>query len=390
MSTLTPFDPPLPQTNPAALVEEQWPEIEAAVSRVLKSGRYILGAEVEAFENQWASWCGVEQSVGCANGTDALELILRSLDLQAGSRILAPSHTAVATIAAIVRSGHQPILADVDPYSYVLDPVSVARCLEASRAEGAPVRALIAVHLYGHPVDLDALQNLCISEEIPLIEDGSQAHGARWRGQRVGGFGVAGGFSLYPTKNLGALGDAGVITCRTKEQAARLKRLRQYGWEQPAISEEPGINSRLDPLQAAILRVKLPLLEEHNQHRQAIAAVYREQLIGQASVQLPPSEDERAEPVYHQFVVQLPTTQRDAVREKLAEQGVGTLLHYPQAAHQMPAYKGQSWVMIDPNGLKATEALLPRILSLPMGPHLTLDQAAQVAERLKQAIKDTL
>lgn len=380
----------IPQCNPAALVEELRPEIDASIARVLQGGPYILGPEVEAFETEWASWCGVAQAVGCANGTDALELILRSLDLPAGSRVLAPSHTAVATIAAIVRSGHRPMLADVDPRTYGLDPASVERCHEAARAEGDPVRALIAVHLYGYPVDLDAVLELSGSFGIPLVEDGSQAHGARWRGQRVGSFGVAAGFSLYPTKNLGALGDAGVITCSTSEQAVRLKRLRQYGWEQPAISEEPGVNSRLDPLQAAILRVKLPLLEAHNRHRQAIAAVYREQLVGQPIVQLPAAADERAEPVFHQFVVQLPAPQRDAVRARLAELGVGTLLHYPQAAHQMPAYRGQSWVGLDPAGLPSTEALLPRILSLPMGPHLSLDQAAQVAERLVQAMNSAL
>ena len=376
----------IPQCNPAALVAELRPQIDAALGRVLDGGPYILGPEVEAFETEWASWCGVGQAVGCANGTDALELILRSLDLPAGSRVVAPSHTAVATIAAMVRSGHRPMLADVDPHSYGLDPASVARCLEAAAASGDPVRALIAVHLYGHPVDLDALQELCGSYGIPLVEDGSQAHGARWRGQRVGSFAVAAGFSLYPTKNLGALGDAGVITCRTSEQAARLKRLRQYGWERPAISEEPGVNSRLDPLHAALLRVKLHRLEAHNRHRQAIAAVYREHLAGQAHVQLPAEADERAEPVYHQFVVQLPAPQRDAVRTRLAELGVGTLLHYPMAAHQMPAYRA---VTVDPVGLPATEALLPRILSLPMGPHLSLDQAAQVVERLAQAMKDT-
>jgi dTDP-4-amino-4,6-dideoxygalactose transaminase len=378
---------PIPQCNPAALVAELRPQLEAAIARVLDAGPYILGPEVEGFEREWASWCGVEQAVGCANGTDALELILRSLDLPVGSRVLAPSHTAVATVAAIVRAGHRPMLADVDPHSYGLDPGSVARCLEAAAGAGDPVRALIAVHLYGHPVDLDGLLELCGTYCIPLVEDGSQAHGARWRGQRVGGFGVAAGFSLYPTKNLGALGDAGVITCRSDGQAARLKRLRQYGWQQPAISEEPGVNSRLDPIQAAILRVKLPLLEAHNAHRQAVAAVYFEQLAGCSAVQLPIAADGRAEPVYHQFVVQLLTADRDAVRTRLAELGVGTLLHYPQSAHQMPAYRQQSWVGLDPAGLVATEVLLPRILSLPMGPHLSLEQAAQVAERLRQAVK---
>jgi dTDP-4-amino-4,6-dideoxygalactose transaminase len=383
---MDPITPAIPQCNPAALAAELRPQLDAAVARVLDAGPYILGPEVEAFEAEWAAWCGVEHAVGCANGTDALELILRSLDLPPGSRVLAPSHTAVATIAAIVRAGHRPMLADVDPHRYGLDPASVARCVDAAAASGDPVRALIAVHLYGHPVDLDALQALCNDHGIPLVEDGSQAHGARWRGQRVGSFGVAAGFSLYPTKNLGALGDAGVITCRTREQAARLKRLRQYGWEKPAISEEPGVNSRLDPLQAAILRVKLPLLDAHNRHRQAVAAAYREHLAEQGDLQLPVGSDERAEPVYHQFVVQLPAANRDAVRTRLAELGVGTLLHYPMAAHQMPAYRG---VAVDPAGLPATEALLPCILSLPMGPHLSLEQAAQVAERLLQAMSQT-
>lgn len=378
----------IPQCNPAAMVAELRPELEAAIGRVLAGGPYILGPEVEAFEAEWASWCGVPYAVGCANGTDALELILRSLDLPTGSRVLAPSHTAVATIAAIVRANHRPMLADVDSVTYGLDPASVYRCLEAAKAEGDPVRALIAVHLYGHPVDLDGLQELCSSYNVPLVEDGSQAHGALWRGQRVGSFGVAAGFSLYPTKNLGALGDAGVINCQDPARADRLKRLRQYGWGQPAISEEPGVNSRLDPLQAAILRVKLPLLETHNRHRQMIAAVYRKHLADQARVLLPAGADERADPVYHQFVVQLPALQRDAVRAQLTERGLGTLVHYPKAAHQMPAYRDKSWVGVDPNGLRATEALLPRILSLPMGPHLTVDQAVRVTVLLLQALQE--
>ena len=383
---MQPISPAIPQCNPAVLVTEQREELNAAIARVLSSGRYILGEEVEAFEQEWASWCGLEQAVGCANGTDALELILRSLDMPPGSRVLAPSHTAVATIAAIVRSGHRPILADVDPCTYGLDPSSVTRCLDTAKAEGDSVRALIAVHLYGHPVDLDALQELCSGYGIPLVEDCSQAHGARWRGERVGSFGVAAGFSLYPTKNLGALGDAGVITCCTSEQAARLKRLRQYGWERTAISEEPGLNSRLDPLQAAILRVKLPFLEAHNHHRQSVSSVYRQHLAEKCVLQLPAAADERSEPVYHQFVIQLPAQQRDAVRTRLADLGVGTLLHYPMAAHQMPAYQG---VAMDPAGLPATERLLPRILSLPMGPHLSLDQVAQVAECFLQVLQTT-
>lgn len=386
--TIEKLDPGIPQCNPAALVAEQRREIDLAIARVLDNGPYILGEEVEAFEREWAAWCGVAHGVGCASGTDALELILRSLDLPAGSWVVAPSHTAVATIAAIVRAGHRPMLADVDPVSYGLDPASVERCLDIAQGDGDPVRALIAVHLYGHPVDLDGLLGLCQSHSIPLVEDCSQAHGARWRGKRVGGFGMASGFSLYPTKNLGALGDGGVITTKDEEMAARLRRLRQYGWATPAISEEPGLNSRLDPLQATILRVKLPRLEAHNAHRQAVAAVYREQLGGCLDLVLPPAADGQAEPVYHQFVVQLPQGRRDQVRARLAEVRVGTLVHYPQAAHQMPAYRGKNWVGLDPVGLPTTEGLLPRILSLPMGPHLSLEQAGLVADRLIQVLTE--
>jgi dTDP-4-amino-4,6-dideoxygalactose transaminase len=378
---------PILQCNPAALVADLRAQLDNAIARVLESGPYILGPEVEAFETEWADWCGVEHAVGCANGTDALELILRSLDLPPGSWVVAPSHTAVATIAAIVRAGHRPMLADVEESSYCIDPASAARCLDALAEGGGPVGALIAVHLYGQPANLAALQQLCKEHNIPLIEDGSQAHGARWQGQCVGGFGIAAGFSLYPTKNLGALGDAGVICCRDARQAARLRRLRQYGWEQPAISAEPGINSRLDPIQAAILRIKLPHLEAHNTHRKALAEVYHQSMKDQTDLILPPKSNVHTEPVYHQFVVQLPDGLRNPVRQRLHEQGIGTLIHYPQAAHQMPAYHNKTWVGLDPNGLSVTEALLPRILSLPMGPHLSLEQAGQVAELLLQELK---
>jgi dTDP-4-amino-4,6-dideoxygalactose transaminase len=375
------------QCNPSALVAGLRPELDEAISRVLESGPYILGPEVEAFENEWAEWCGVEHAVGCANGTDSLELILRSLDLPVGSWIVAPSHTAVATIAAIVRAGHRPVLADVAKDSYCIDPASAARCIDSVEASGEVVGALIAVHLYGQPASLDSLQQLCGEHQIPLIEDGSQAHGARWRGQCVGGFGVAAGFSLYPTKNLGALGDAGVISCRDEQRAARLKRLRQYGWVQPAISEEPGLNSRLDPIQAAVLRVKLRALEAHNTNRRVLGKVYQSRLKDQPLVVLPPSDDELSKPVYHQFVIQLPNGIRDQVRQNLQMRGVGTLIHYPKAAHQMPAYHNKSWVRLDPNGLAVTDALLPRILSLPMGPHLSTEQVGDVSEILLQELE---
>ena len=265
------------------------------------------------------------------------------------------------------------MLADVDSLTYGLDPSSVSRCLDTAAAEGDPVRALIAVHLYGHPVDLDALQEICSSNGIFLVEDGSQAHGARWNGERVGRFGIAAGFSLYPTKNLGALGDAGVITCHSRDQAARLKRLRQYGWDKPAISEEPGINSRLDPLQAAILRVKLPLLEAQNNYRQEIAAVYYEQLKDIDELLLP-VQHEGAESVFHQFVVQLPQGSRDRIRGATHPAWNWHSYSYPRAAHQMPAYRDEDWVSIDPKGLTATEALIHVFYRFRLGHILLLSK----------------
>ena len=305
MKSLEKIDPMIPQTNPAALVEKMRTEIDEAIKRVLGSGRYILGSEVEAFEKEWADWCDVKKAVGCANGTDGLELILKSINIPKNSRVLAPSHTAVATISAIVRAGYRPYLADVDLGTFTLDLTSVERCLIDAEKSNDPIKALIAVHLYGQPCELDELETLCTKHKVILVEDASQAHGARWKGKRVGGFGIAAAFSLYPTKNLGALGDAGVVTTNNKEIAQRIKEIRQYGWRERAISEEPGINSRLDPIQAAVLRAKLPMLEAHNAHRKAIADVYRREFNNSEMLEMLPKTDKRSEHVYHQFVVKL-------------------------------------------------------------------------------------
>lgn len=383
---MDPIKNTIAQTNPAVIVEELNIEIEEAVKRVLNSGRYILGEEVEAFEREWAEWCGVDYAVGCANGTDGLELILRALDIPTGARVMAPSHTAVATISAIERAGCRPFLADVNSMDFTLDPNSAERCLEAAREEGDPIEAIIGVHLYGHPCNLDAIQRLCTNHNIPLIEDGSQAHGALWRKKRVGSYGVAAAFSLYPTKNLGALGDAGVITTKQHELSERMKQLRQYGWKQQGISEETGINSRLDPLQAAILRVKLKNLGRHNNHRIKIANEYQKHLINQRNLQLPQNTNKNVAHVYHQFVIKLPSEKREHIRTELKNAGISTLIHYPKAVHQMPAYRDRHWVGIDPVGLKATEELVPQILSLPMGPHLSIQDAKKISINLIEAI----
>ncbi len=376
------------QCDPTALVIELRKDINKAINRVLDSGRYILGEEVEEFENEWASWCDVNHAIGCGSGTDALELILRGMNLPKNSRILAPSHTAVATIAAIVRAGHLPFLADINPLTYCIDKESIKRCINNSKKEENPIKAMICVHLYGQPCEINSIQAICQENNIQLIEDSSQAHGARWRKKKVGSLGFASAFSLYPTKNLGAIGDAGIVTTNQPEFAKYLKEIRQYGWQKPAISINSGINSRLDPIQAAILRVKLKYLEQNNERRKEIAKQYHHNLLNVKEIGLPPQINNQEDPVYHQFVIQVNPDQRKSVQDFLLSKGIKTLIHYPMAAHQMPAYRDKGWVGIDPNGLPNTEEIIPKIISLPMGIHLTKDNIDKVINSLKQAIKE--
>ena len=262
----------IPQANPGAGYRALKPEIDAAVARALNSGWYILGAEGRAFEAEFAAWLGTHHAVGCANGTDALCLALRALGVGPGSAVATVSHTAVATVAAIEMVGATPVLIDIDPLHYTIDPVELAEVLAHPPAGLPPIRAVIAVHLYGQAADLDALLPLCARYGVALIEDCAQAHGATWHGQRLGTIGAIGTFSLYPTKNLGALGDGGVVVTNNPAHAADMAALRQYGWRQHYISDLAGVNSRLDEIQAAILRVKLPQLDAGNARRQAIAA----------------------------------------------------------------------------------------------------------------------
>ena len=264
----------IPQANPGAGYRALKPEIDAAVARALASGWYILGAEGRAFEAEFAAWLGAGHAVGCANGTDALCLALRALAIGPGSAVATVSHTAVATVAAIEMVGATPVLIDIDPLHYTIDPVELAEVLARPPAGLPPIRAVIAVHLYGQAADLDALLPLCAGHGVALIEDCAQAHGATWHGKRLGTIGAIGTFSLYPTKNLGALGDGGVVATNTAEHASAMAALRQYGWRQHYISDLAGVNSRLDEIQAAILRVKLPHLNAGNARRRAIAAAF--------------------------------------------------------------------------------------------------------------------
>ena len=376
MSTPPPL-PLIPQANPGAGYRALKPEIDAAITRALDSGWYILGAEGRAFEAEFAAWLGTTATVSCANGTDALVLALRSRDIGAGSSVVTVSHTAVATVAAIEMTGATPLLLDIEPAFYTLDPRELAEVLRHPPPGLPPIRAVIAVHLYGQAADLDAIAAICRQHGVALIEDCAQAHGATWHDRKLGTIGDLGTFSFYPTKNLGALGDGGAVATHDAGRATRLAALRQYGWRSHYISDEAGVNSRLDEVQAAILRVKLAHLDAHNARRQAIAAAYDAALAG-ASLR-PPARRAGAGHVFHLYVVRTP--QREAVQARLRGLGVATGIHYPSPVHQQPAYRDR--VALGPSGCQQTEAVARHVLSLPLYPELTDAQVEQVCAALR-------
>lgn len=328
---------------------------------------YVLGHEVQAFEEEFAAYLGAAQAVGVGNGTDALALALRACAIGGGEEdeVITTAHTAVATVAAIEMAGARPVLVDIEPRTFTLDPQRVVEAITPR------TKAIVAVHLYGQPADLDALQEIAATRHLQLIEDCAQAHGATWRGQRVGTFGAAAAFSFYPTKNLGAIGDGGAVVTNSATLAAQVRRLREYGWERRYVSSVPGVNSRLDELQAAILRVKLRSLDAANQKRAALAEFY-DQSLARMGLVLPYRRCESTA-VHHLYVVR--SSQRDVLQEHLKAQGVGTLVHYPVPVHQQPAYAGR---VGGPQSLPHTEQAAREVLSLPLYPELTREEARQV------------
>ena len=365
----------IPQANPGAGYRALKPEIDAAVARALDSGWYILGQEGRGFEAEFAGFLGAEAAVGCANGTDALALALRGLGIGPGATVVTVSHTAVATVAAVEMAGATPLLLDIDPAHYTLDPTELAEVLNHPPAGLPPIRAVIVVHLYGQAADLDAILKLCRAHGVALIEDCAQAHGATLHGRRLGTIGDIGTFSLYPTKNLGALGDGGVLATNDTILAARIAALRQYGWRTHYISDEIGVNSRLDEIQAAILRAKLPHLDAHNARRAKIADAYDAALSGLQ----PPARRPNATHVFHQYVLRV--AGRTEIQARLREQGIGTGIHYPMPVHLQPAY--QDRVALGPARCQASETAAAEVLSLPMYPELTDAQVEQVCAALR-------
>jgi dTDP-4-amino-4,6-dideoxygalactose transaminase len=368
----------IPQADPGAGYRAQQAEIDAAVARALASGWYILGKEGEAFEREFAEWLGTTRAVGCANGTDALALILRGLGIGEGCTVATVSHTAVATVAAIEMAGATPLLLDIDPDTYTMDPDELTAVLEDPPPGLPPIRAAIAVHLYGQACDLDPMLESCATNGVALIEDCAQAHGASLGGRRLGTMGAAAAFSLYPTKNLGALGDGGVLATDDFELADRIAAIRQYGWKERYVSAMVGVNSRLDEVQAAILRARLPHLDAGNARRREIAAAYDAALAGGPIA--PPVRRPGAEHVFHQYVLRAPD--RVAVQARLREAGVGTGIHYPVPVHLQGAYRGR--VPLGPAGCGETERAAGEVLSLPMYPELTEAQVEQICGALSR------
>ena len=342
--------------------------LDAAIARVQDRGHYILGPEVEAFEREFASYCGAASCIAVANGTDALELALRALETAAGDDVATVANAGGYASTAIRAIGANPVYIDVDDATLLIDPESLARRITAR------TRAIIVTHLYGRLADVGAIAKVAGERRIPLIEDCAQAHGAERDGWKAGTFGTIGCFSFYPTKNLGALGDAGALITGDATLAARLTELRTYGWRgKYRIAVDGGMNSRMDELQAAVLRVKLPHVDAWNRRRRAIATAYSDSITN-ADIVLPrlPVGDARADSA-HLFVVR--TTRRDAFRAHLAAAGVATDVHYPVPDHRQPGWLRDSQAP----SLERTERACAEVVTLPCYPELTEPEIAAVA-----------
>ena len=357
------------QTDPRAEYLAYQNEINQAIQAVLNSERYILGPEVQAFEREFAEFIGTRFGIGAASGTDALYLALKATGIGPGDEVLTVPHTAVATVAAIEMCGAIPVLVDIDESTYTIDP----KQLEAAVSPRA--RVLLPVHLYGHPADMASILDIARRHALRVVEDCAQAHGASYRDKQVGGIGDISAFSFYPTKNLGAIGDGGLVATNDPGLAEKVKLLRQYGWHERYVSQVTGWNSRLDELQAAVLRVKLRHLAEGNRRRRALAELYNEGLRNLPVIL--PAHNSANEHVYHQYVIR--HSQRDEMQAFLSAHNIVTLIHYPTPIHLQPAYRGR---LGDSGSFPVSEQAAREILSLPIYPELTDAQVQTVVQAI--------
>lgn len=355
-----------------AAYQELREELDAAYRRVMESGWYVLGEELEKFESEFAQYCGVRFCVGVGNGLEALHLILRAYGIGDGDEVIVPGNTYIATWLAVSYAGARPV--PVEPYAltYNIDPGRIETAI------GPNTRAIIPVHLYGQPAELEPITKIGEKYDLRIIEDAAQAQGARYKGRRTGSLGHAAGHSFYPGKNLGAFGDGGAVTTDDKELADRIRTLRNYGSQKKYYNDYKGFNSRLDELQAAFLRVKLAKLDEWNERRRTLAQFYLDALMSVPGLTLP-GFPKWVEPVWHLFVIRY--GHRAELQERFAAAGIGTLIHYPVPPHLSAAYRGGAFGM-----LPITEELAATVLSLPMGPHLAFDDAERVVEELRKIV----
>ena len=341
-------------------------ELDSAYRRVMESGWYILGTELSAFEDEFAAYCEIQHCIGVANGLDALHLIVRAYGIGTGDEVIVPSNTYIATWLAVTHAGATPVPVEPDIRTYNIDPAKIEHLITPK------TKAIMVVHLYGQPADMDPINELALKHGIKVIEDCAQAHGARYKGRRVGTIGDAAGFSFYPGKNLGALGDGGAVTTNDPELAKRIAVLRNYGSQLKYHNEIIGFNSRLDELQAALLRVKLKKLDEWNIRRCKVAEHYLRELLSHEKLILPYVPD-WAEPVWHLFVVR--NAQRDVMQKTLNIAGVGSMIHYPIPPHLQEAYSELGY---KEGSFPIAEQIHKDVLSLPMSPNMTTEQVMLV------------
>lgn len=345
-------------------------EIDGAMRRVVESAQFIMGPDVAAFEAEYAAWCNVPYCVGVGSGTAALELSLRVLGVGPGDEVITVAHTFIATAEAISATGAKPVFVDIDPLTYTLDPDAFAAAITAQ------TRAVIPVHIYGQPADMTRISAIAQQHGIAIVEDAAQAHGATWEGTRAGGFGDAACFSFYPGKNLGAYGDAGAVTTRRQDVATQVRSLRNHGRRTKYLHDQIGFGHRIDTLQAAILRAKLPFLHDWTQARRALAARYNE-LLTNTEVVLPYVAP-AADPVWHLYVIR--TAQRDEMLKQLERQGISAGVHYPVPLHLQPAYAELGYQL---GSLPVTEAVAASCLSLPLYPEMSESQQERVASSVR-------
>jgi dTDP-4-amino-4,6-dideoxygalactose transaminase len=365
----------IPFLNLRAAYRELKTEIDEKVASILDGGQYILGPEVEAFEEEWAAYCEAGYAVGLGNGLDALSLAMRALDIGVGHEVIVPSNTYIATWLAVSSVGAKPVPVEPNPITHNIDTTKIEAAITPQ------TRAILPVHLYGQPADLDVILDVAHCNGLRVIEDAAQAHGARYKGKRIGAHGDIVCWSFYPGKNLGAMGDAGGITTNDKAIAQKVALLRNYGSRQKYVNETAGSNSRLDPIQAGVLRVKMRHLDKWTDRRRHVAATYTDCL--QTTNLKLPHVPVWSEPAWHLYVVR--TLERDVLQSRLMKAGINTIIHYPIPPHMQRAY---TCLKIAASALPISQKLASTVLSLPMGPHLSSDEIVCIAQTLQHLVSD--